>query len=66
MTVHKHPDGSMDLMVSQPGGTFVTLLGNNQQPQQRIPGSSSKLQETSKSQETSPQKPTKEKGLVKN
>ena len=27
MTVHKHSDGSIDLMVSQPGGTFVTLVG---------------------------------------
>ena len=58
MTVHKHPDGNMDLMVSQPGGTFVTLLGTNQQPQQRIPGTSKK----SKSRETSPQKNVKEKG----
>ena len=26
MTVNKRQDGSVDLMVSQPGGTFVTLL----------------------------------------
>ncbi len=29
MTVHKRHDGSLDLMVSQPGGAFVTLLGSN-------------------------------------
>ena len=29
MTVNKRSDGSIDVMVSQPGGTFVTLLGFN-------------------------------------
>lgn len=28
MTVHKRADGSIDLMVSQPGGAYVTLLGS--------------------------------------
>ena len=57
MTVHKHTDGSLDLMVSQPGGTFVTLLGSNQQPQHRISGSSDRP----KSRENSPLKTNKEK-----
>ncbi len=64
MTVHKQRDGRLDLMVSQPGGAFVTLLGSNQQPHKLLgePSTLRKKQTSPEKKDTkSPEKVTKDK-----